>query len=79
MILVKAVLEIVIRIIVMLVKILVLIYHLCGFSSNILKFHELLTICNLYHQTEGGNKLLALSGGSALLRRFVSSRVFWIL
>jgi hypothetical protein len=44
---VKAVLEIMIRIIVMLIQILVLIYHLCGFSSAVLKSHELLTVCNL--------------------------------
>lgn len=40
-----------IKIIVVLENILVLIYHLYGFSSDILKYHELLTICNLIYNT----------------------------
>jgi len=36
----------------MLVQILVLIYHLCGFSSAVLKSHELLAVCNLIKMKE---------------------------
>jgi len=47
---VKTLLKI-IRIIVMVAQVLVLIYRLCGFSSDILKSHELLKICNLIYYT----------------------------
>jgi hypothetical protein len=58
---------------------LVLIFHLCGFSSDMLKSDELLTICNLIYNTRlKGQKKLAIPGGSTLLRQFVSTRVSWI-
>jgi hypothetical protein len=71
-------LEIMIRIIVTLAKVL-FIYHPCGFSSDILKSHELLTICNLIYNTRvKETETISTSWKQHFAEMVVSSRVFCV-